>query len=84
MVKVANNSPVQLAGIKEGEYIIGCKQFIYRSFNELIETTYDRFFDKEVKDKTINLAAYDIVEDNLRVIPIGLKRGWGGKGLLGC
>ena len=52
--------------------------------NELIDMTYDRFFDKEIPDKTINLAVYSILKDRVRLAPVVMKRGWGGKGLLGC
>lgn len=38
-------------------------EFQYNSLDKFIEGLYDRFFDKEVKDKRVNLAMYDMVED---------------------
>jgi len=35
-------------------------------------------------DKRIHLALYDLGTDNLIIKEVALKRGWGGKGLLGC
>ena len=78
------NSPIQLAGAKEGEYLLGCIQFQYNSLNNFIEGLYDRFFDKEVADKYVHLALYDMVSDEVSIKPVLLKRGWGGNGLLGC
>jgi len=54
------------------------------SLNGFTEMLYDRYFDKEVKDKHIHLAVYDILNDDVSIKPVLLKRGWGGKGLLGC
>jgi hypothetical protein len=34
--------------------------------------------------KAVHLAIYDIPGDILTVKEVTLKRGWGGKGLLGC
>lgn len=55
------NSPIQLAGVKNGEYLLGCLEFQYNSLDKFIEVLYDRFFDKEVSDKRVNLALYDMV-----------------------
>lgn len=55
------NSPIQLAGVKNGEYLLGCLEFQYNSLDKFIEGLYDRFFDKEVSDKRVNLALYDMV-----------------------
>lgn len=52
--------------------------------DKFIEGLYDRFFDKEVIDKRVNLALYDMVEDEVNIKPVLLRRDWGGKGLLGC
>lgn len=48
-----------------------------------MEELADRFFDKEVPDKVVNLAIYDIITDELIMRAVELNRGWGGKGLLG-
>lgn len=37
-----------------------------------------------VEDKHIHFAVYSIPNDELRVVPVLLERGWGDKGLLGC
>ena len=50
----------------------------------MLEGTFDRFFDKEVKDKHLNFAIYNLLQDEVRIVPVLMKRGWGGKGLLGC
>jgi hypothetical protein len=78
------NSPVKQAGISEGQFLIGCVEFKYRSLNEFIEGVSEKYFDKTVEDKHINLAFYDITNDNLKIVPVLLGRGWGEKGLLGC
>lgn len=52
--------------------------------DKFIEGLYDRFFDKQVSDKRVNLALYDMVGDEVNIKPVLLKRDWGGKGLLGC
>lgn len=49
-----------------------------------MEGLYERYFDKEVKDKNVHLILYDIVTDSLLMKEVTLNRGWGGKGLLGC
>ncbi len=81
---ISINSPVHLAGIKEGLYLLGCVQFSYITLDKFIEGLYDRFFDKEVTDKHVHLALYDMLDDQVTVRPVLLKRGWGGNGLLGC
>lgn len=50
----------------------------------MLENVYDRFYDKETEDKNINLAVYNLRNDDLRMVPVTLQRGWGEKGLLGC
>jgi hypothetical protein len=54
------------------------------TLDKLIEGLYDIYFDKEVPDKHIHLALYDMLTDEVRIKPVLLKRGWGGNGLLGC
>lgn len=49
-----------------------------------MEGLYEKFFDKESKDKQVHLAVYDIASDTLALREVTLGRGWGGKGLLGC
>ena len=49
-----------------------------------MEGLYERYFDKEVEEKSVHLILYDIVTDSLIMKEVVLKRGWGGKGLLGC
>ena len=49
-----------------------------------MEGLYEIYFDKERQEKSVHLALYDIVTDNLIMKEVVLKRGWGGKGLLGC
>lgn len=63
MTDILNNSPIQKANIKEGQYLIGCMEFKYNSINNFIEGLYDRFFDKEIKEKVVNLAVYDLKTD---------------------
>lgn len=58
-------------------------EFKYGSINELLENLYDRYYDKEVSDKTVHFAMYNILEDSFRKVGVVLDRGWGGKGLLG-
>jgi len=52
--------------------------------DNFIEGLYDRFFDKEVSDKRVHLALYDVLSDEVSIKPVLLKRGWGGDGLVGC
>ncbi len=73
-----------MAGVREGEYLLGCVEIQYNTLDHLIEGIYDRFFDKEVEDKHVHLALYDMLEDEVNIKPVLLKRGWGGSGLLGC
>lgn len=49
-----------------------------------MEGLYERFFDKENKNKNVHIAIYDISNDMLMIKEVALSRGWGGKGLLGC
>lgn len=49
-----------------------------------MEGLYEIFFNKETKDKVVHLALYDFANDQLFIKEIILRRGWGGKGLLGC
>jgi hypothetical protein len=54
------------------------------TLDKLIEGLYDIYFDKEVPDKHVHLALYDMLTDEVRIKPVLLKRCWGGNGLLGC
>lgn len=78
------NSPVKKAGIREGQYLIACQEYPYKTIDVFMEGLYERFFNKEIKDKSVNLVVYDIVTDCLLIKEVVLQRGWGGKGLLGC
>lgn len=64
--------------------MIGCVEFKFHSVNNLLDNIYDRFFNKEVPSKVIHFAVYNLLKDELRVLPVQLERGWGEKGLLGC
>lgn len=64
--------------------MIGCLEFKYNSTNALLDNLYDRFFDKTVQNKTVHFAVYNLLNDDLRVVPVLLARGWGEKGILGC
>jgi hypothetical protein len=59
-------------------------EFSYSSIDAFMEGLYERFFDKENKEKAVHLVIYDIPTDTLAVREVVLKRGWGGKGILGC
>lgn len=64
--------------------MVGCVEFSYATLDKLIEGLYDRFFDKEVTDKSVHFALYDMLSDRVILKRVLLKRGWGGNGLLGC
>lgn len=81
---IQSNSPMAKSGVREGQYLIGCKEFGYVSIDAFMEGLYERYFDKEISDKTVQLALYDIASDSLLLKNVELRRGWGGKGLLGC
>lgn len=59
-------------------------EFKFHSINNLLDNVYDRYFDKEVLSKVIHFGVYNLVKDELRVLPVQLEKGWGEKGLLGC
>lgn len=84
IVDIKPNSPIKKAGVKEGQYLIGCEEYGYPSIDAFMEGLYEIFFDKESKDKSVHLAIYDIASDTLSLREVVLARGWGGKGLLGC
>jgi hypothetical protein len=70
--------------VREGQYLIGCLEYAYPSIDAFMEGLYEKYFDKETKDKSVHLAVYDIASDTLGLREVVLARGWGGKGLLGC
>jgi hypothetical protein len=81
---IQHNSPIKKAGIREGQFLIGCVEYPYKTIDAFMEGLYERFFDKELEDKSVHLVLYDIATDAVLVKEVVLKRGWGGKGLLGC
>jgi hypothetical protein len=40
------NSPIKKAGVKEGQYLIGCLEYSYQSIDLFVEGLYEKFFDK--------------------------------------
>jgi hypothetical protein len=52
--------------------------------SELTDKLYERLYDPEVKDKRAQFVIYNILKDEIRLVPIELKKKWGGDGLLGC
>lgn len=81
---IQENSPIKKAGVREGQYLIGCQEFSYPSLDAFTEGLYEIYFDKSIESKAIHMALYDIASDILFTKEVTLKRGWGGKGLLGC
>lgn len=84
LTDIKANSPIKKAGVREGQYLIGCLEYAYPSIDAFMQGLYEKFFDKESKDKNVHLAIYDIASDTLALREVTLGRGWGGKGLLGC
>jgi hypothetical protein len=43
---IQNNSPVKKAGIREGQFLIGCLEYPYKTIDAFMEGLYERFFDR--------------------------------------
>lgn len=60
---VKPNSPIALAAVKEGEYLIGVEEFKYENISELTDRLYERLYDPEVQDKHVHFAIYNVITD---------------------
>ena len=79
IVNIEKNSPAEHAGlVSHDDYILGTRSIIFLDSDMLSKELQIR------ANESLDLYAYNIVSDEVRIVTVVPNLDWGGKGLLGA